>query len=69
MSVDHTRGSHQEDKIAVRPQPAHRDDWHSDNVVGGNRLRPICRIGRGGAYYHLAQLMKFLNLYLVLSIW
>ena len=28
---------------------------------GQARLQPVSRIGKGGAYYNLAQLMKYLN--------
>ena len=43
-----------------------KPDWNSANeeVYGAHRLQPTTRIGRGGSFYHLAQLMKYLNVLL-----
>ena len=52
----------QSDALAV---PARKSQQPQDVAFGQARLSPTMRIGRGGSYYNLAQLMKFLNVSLV----
>ena len=48
----------QSDALAL---PARKSQQPQDVAFGQARLSPTMRIGRGGSYYNLAQLMKFLN--------
>ena len=52
----------QSDALAL---PARKSQQPQDVAFGQARLSPTMRIGRGGSYYNLAQLMKFLNVSLV----
>lgn len=65
LNVDHTRGEIVPANRAGQQKGTKHRSVH-EKLFGSARLQPSLRIGRGGRYYHLVQLMKFLNLWLAI---